>query len=478
MKKFKIIYLFVILIAFAACDRDELLDIAPYGKIIPETVDDYRFLLNERSDKVATYNMDGYLSDNIKVPEGTYTDYLTSYSSRYYHALTWDEIFGQEQEEDDNYNQLYEDVLNSNVLIEEIETAEGDPAEKDKMIAELKVHRAFAYFSLVNLYSTQYVESTAATAKGVPVKLDSKFYGATPRVSVKEVYDLVLKDLNEAIESNALEASVPQINWQAWQAGAYALLARVRLQMMNYPEALDAANKCLNMYDTLYDFDSMEADIRNYDNVEVILLKEKSGLLPFGLNTYAADELIALYDEYNDLRISDRYRKDDAGYYFDRGISWQGYMNYTGCSVAEMYLIKAECHARAGQTTEALNAVNRIREKRFRSVPDTTEDKTYVVYDTAGVGSIDMNSYNAFKTLKAADSDAALDLVKEERRREMADQGMRLFDIKRYMAEGDVIEIKRTIEGDVRTPANNNRLIVPIAQIVIQYAPEIEQSDR
>ncbi len=458
MNKFKIIYLFVVLMAFAACDRDELLDIAPYGSILPETVEDFRLLLNNRSDMVGSYLMDTYLSDEINVPDNMYGTYLSSSSSRYYDALTWSELFGYETEEDREYTELYNTVLNSNVLIEEITGAVGSQEKKDKMIAELKVHRAFAYFSLVNLYSTQYVEGTAASAKGVPIKLNPDFSGATPRVSVQEVYDQILKDINEAIESNALETTVPKLNWQASQAAAYALLAKVRLQMMDYPEALDAANKCLGIYNTLYDFNTKNPDVRNYDNDEVIFLKEKSDFLPFGTTPYAADDLIALYDATNDLRLSDRYLKDATGYYFDRGIIWQGYQQYIGCSVPEMYLVRAECYSRINNGADfqkAIDDLNTLRRTRYVT-----------------------GTYNDLTTVELPDAANTLSFVKEERRREMADQGMRLFDIKRYLAEGDVINIVRTIDGEVYSPANNNRLIVPIAQIVMQYAPEIEQSDR
>ncbi|WP_421918609.1 RagB/SusD family nutrient uptake outer membrane protein [Marinifilum sp.] len=458
MKKFKIIYLFIILTAFAACDRDELLDIQPYGEILPETVEDFRLMLNERIERVNSYEIDVYLSDEIKVPDGTYNSYINNSTSRYYNALTWDEMFGYEDEEDREYNQLYNAVLNSNMLIREIEGAVGSEAEKKKMIAELKVHRAFAYFSLVNLYSTQYVEATAASAKGVPIKLDPDFSGATPRESVQAVYDVILKDLSEAIESNAMETSVPKLNWQASQAAAYALLARVKLQMMNYSEALEAANNCLGIYNTLYDSGTKEDDIPNYDNAEIIFLKHRTEFDDWFATLYAADDLIALYDATNDLRLSDRYEKDATGYYFERDKNYRNPQSYTGCTVPEMYLIRAECYSRINSGADfqkAIDDLNTLRRTRYVT-----------------------GTYNDLTTVQLPDAATTLAFVKEERRREMADQGMRLFDIKRYIAEGDVINIERIIEGELHTPANNNRLIVPIAHIVMQYAPEIEQSDR
>ncbi|WP_421919902.1 RagB/SusD family nutrient uptake outer membrane protein [Marinifilum sp.] len=462
MNKIRIIYLFVFLIAFAACDRDELLDIAPYGKIIPETVEDFRLLLNERNDNITSYEIDCYLSDNVKVPDGTYTNYFTDNTSRYYDALMWNEQFGYDTEEDNEYLILYRHVLNNNVILQYIEDAVGSQAAKDKLISEAKVHRAFAYFSLVNLYSAQYEKSTAANTQGVPIRLSSEFSGASSRATVAEVYELILQDLNAAIDSKALETSLTNINWQPSEAAAYALLARVKLQMMNYPEALDAADKCLSIYNTLIDHNVMNPDTRNYENAEVILLKQKTSGCPALLETYASDDLIALYDASNDLRLSVRYQLEESlgDYFFDRVRDWKGSMNYIGPSVPEMYLIRAECYSRMNNGAEfqkAIDDLNTLRVTRYAT-----------------------GTYSNLTITQLPDAATTLAFVKEERRREMAYQGMRLFDIKRYLAEGegDSINLVKTIEGIEYKPVNNNRLIVPIAKIIRENAPGIEQSPR
>ncbi|MDD4639647.1 MAG: RagB/SusD family nutrient uptake outer membrane protein, partial [Bacteroidales bacterium] len=86
-------------------------------------------------------------------------------------------------------------------------------------------------------------------------------------------------------------------------------------------------------------------------------------------------ELLALYDQTYDRRNEYNYVQ---GYSYDRNVlnpsySYPGYIRFlkynlpSGPTVAEMYLIMAECHARLNQLPEAQTAVNTLRAKRINN---------------------------------------------------------------------------------------------------------------
>ena len=462
MKNIKILYLFVLIGLLASCDRDELLDVKPYNKIIPETVEEYRQWMNNRGDRIKMYEIDRYMTDDVKVPEGTLDEYLGfGVNTRRQDALTWKKYFGDIEQDDEEWLRLYEHVFES-LMVEEdmLEGVSGSEQEAQKIIAELKVHRAAAYFALVNLYSVQYDSLTAKSDLGVPIHANAQSVeAATPRASVQEVYNEVIRNLTEAIEMNALEESVPTLNYQASKVGAYAMLARVYLQMMKYEEARDAAQKALDIYSHLADWNEWLTTEypRNTDNPEVILLKDYHVFYD-PVQIYVADEVIAMFDT-DDLRPDIRFTQGTNGKFMDE-YNYTNSKQYIGPSVPEMYLIRAECNARINDGAEfqkAIDDLNTLRVNRYAT-------GTYVDLTIAELPT----------------DDATLAFVKAERRRELYDRGTRLFDLKRYnLSDPNKTTITRDIEGKITvlSPDSPN-WTVPIAEKVISLAPEIEQNER
>lgn len=461
MKIYRILYIALFSFAFISCDRDELLDIKPYGQEIPETVEDFRLLIDYRGSnfndkgREPLYDIDLLMGDEIKIPDdfaSKYIDFLGN--TRYFDALTWSENFGGPEDDDNDWETIYNQIYIANIIIESMNDASitGDDNLREQIKAEAKIHRAVAHFACVNLYSRQYTEANAAAELGIPIK-DNSATGPNaknPRASVKEVYDFVINDLNEAINSGALEESVPVYNWRASKVSAYAILARVYLQIGDYSKALDSANNCLSIYNTLSNYNVTRA-IQSYDNKELILVKRRVGSYP--INGFVNDELQNLY-EVNDLRPEVRfgidYRYGTGGYVFTS-------QSYVGPSVGEIYLIRAECYARSGEFQLAIDDLNTLRENRYVT-----------------------GTFVPLTTTEIPDGPSALSFVKTERRRELAGNGLRLFDLKRYNALDDAnISITRVIDGETTVlEANSNRWIVPIARNIFNLAPEIEQSPR
>lgn len=109
----------------------------------------------------------------------------------------------------------------------------------DQYAAEAKVLRALAHFDLVRIYGKPYTEDQGASL-GVPLVTEVLESGAKPaRSTVKEVYDQVVKDLDEAIKSGALTTETEPGYVSVW--GAKAILSRVYLNMGDYTNALATA---------------------------------------------------------------------------------------------------------------------------------------------------------------------------------------------------------------------------------------------
>ena len=112
-------------------------------------------------------------------------------------------------------------------------------AKIEQYAAEAKVLRALAHFDLVRIYGKPYTEDQGASL-GVPLVTEVLEFNAKPaRSTVAEVYTQVVKDLTEAISSNALATETEPGYVSVW--GAKAILSRVYLNMGDYANALSVA---------------------------------------------------------------------------------------------------------------------------------------------------------------------------------------------------------------------------------------------
>ncbi len=463
MQSIKYISLFIILLmGMTSCKK--YLDIVPKGKIIPEKTSDYRLLLDQINPAgksngfVNSFSNDVLMSDDMKV---------TAFSGSFYKAadqnvLMFAEHIYQDFESDPDWEALYNQVYVTNLVITEVMgSTGGTQEEKYKLLAEARVHRAHAFLVLVNLYAKQYDPSTAATDAGIPLRLKLDFEEKLPRASVQEVYDLILSDLSVTI-GKLPAAPLPNFNWRPVESAAYALLARANLQMNRIDQAFKYADSSLRRYSTLLNYNNFPASPAipgtlqypiGLQNKETLLLK--SAVSPLSL-FYGSNELMNLFDKQNDLRIPAMYFNDALFGMSDGYISaeWSGRTPSKGPSTAEAYLIRAECNARTGHIAEAMSDLNYLRSFRYKTGSNAA--------------------------LSATTKEEALAKVKEERRRELAFRGSRLFDIKRYNTfDKDNISVTHTLNGTTYTLSPSSpRFILPIARKYIDLNPEITQNPR
>jgi starch-binding outer membrane protein, SusD/RagB family len=123
----------------------------------------------------------------------------------------------------DIWNDHYEMIMHANVLLADIEEADEIDLEfKYRIIAEIKFLRSLAYFRLVQLWGP------------VPILLGGETE-EMPREPVGKVYELIVQDLEDALQPDALPVDKDEIQpGRVTYFAAKALLGKVYLTMASY----------------------------------------------------------------------------------------------------------------------------------------------------------------------------------------------------------------------------------------------------
>jgi len=428
-------------------------DIKTGGALTPGEYENYRYLMNNMGVLERSIDMPDMTSDDIEYLD---TTMQTSLALSFRNAYTWSENFYDATSEDPDWALLYASNYYCNLVIKDVmSSTDGTLEEKEGLIAEARVHRAYNYFTLVNEYGRQYNEATAATDLGVPLILEPNVSITPVRATVKAAYDLVLADLKSAIAD--LPAK-PRYNIYPSKAAAYALLARVYLQMGNYTPAGLYADSALSIQNTLLDLPTVTTMPLRLDNPEIILSKKAGQSHAYSAYQVLSSDLLSLFDT-NDFRYSKLTRDLTTNGKTFRVNNMES-LNYEnrniGPSVPEMMLVAAECKARNNEVVAAMEILNTLRAKRFNP------------------GDLIL--------LNASNADEALEIVIEERRRELMFKCARWFDQKRLFNDSRFAKnISRTnlVTGQTAVlEPGSNRYLFPVPLYNIQLNPSLEQNPR
>lgn len=465
------IYIYLVVLAgglcLLSCDRDEFLDITPKGLIIPTKASDYRLMLDQVDSQGAAngfYNCiddDTYLSDELKITDDDALVGPTRYSESDINNYLWKDNSAINSEHvDGDWNRMYNQIFNSNIIINGLVDAEGTAAEIAQLDAEARVHRAYAYLLLVNMYAKHYDPTTANSDLGIPLRDDERLDGSLVRATVQETYDFILNDLSESFINALPDISEKKI--RPSKASAYAILARTYLYMGNFDLALDFADRSLGLYNTVTDLTTLPAspfsflspdlvDLPAYHETAELLLAK--GRVSVGFRPQElSDAFLALFELTNDVRYKGIFARDFVPPFqivvaYD--VQLEAGLRLTGPTVPEMMLTKAECLARNGDITGAIDLLNELRVYRLTTPTDLSYPAT---------------------------ADEALTIVKQERAREFILKGYRWFDIKRYNAYDNAnITLTKTYKGEtVSLTPGDNRWVRPINRRLNEMNPELE----
>lgn len=141
------------------------------------------------------------------------------------------------------WNLFYKHMKTANSLLITIPADTDDPLLKSYR-GQALASRAFDYLNLVQAY--QFTYKGHENAPAVPIVTEETGAveaGNNPRATVQEVYDLIMKDLNEAIDllDGYSRSGKEVIN----QNVAYGLRARANLNMEKWAEAAADADKAM-----------------------------------------------------------------------------------------------------------------------------------------------------------------------------------------------------------------------------------------
>jgi tetratricopeptide (TPR) repeat protein len=446
---------------FAASCRKYVDDVPVTNVRTLSTTSDYRLLMNPvgydgGSVETSLYTYPVLSGDDVYFTDSTYQ---VNFGTYYAPVYTWAALYYTADQSDLNWETPYAKIYSFNTVITGVMgSSGGTDSVKHEIQAEALVHRAFSYWALVNCYGRQFDSSSAATDPGVPLLLVPSLTASLARASVKEVYDQSIADVKAAIP---YLPTLNSYNTYPSKVAAYALLSRIYLFTRNFTAASSYADSALAIQSTIADYNtyvsgsSMTYPARLNDP-ELIFSKQQSGsFYPLQINP----TLVNLLGP-TDLRyqLFTRSGKQFSNTWPDSTrIYWR--TNYTyepnniGLTTPELYLIKAECLARAGDVTDALDFLNRLRQRRYASanyVPAT-----------------------------ASDAATALALVVNERQRELFGRGIRWFDQKRLNKDAQfAITEVRSFQGVTYTLLpNSNRYAYPIGEKYITLNPEIVQNE-
>lgn len=466
MKKY-LIYIGVLSALLTSCDN--YVDITTEGKLIPEETANYRYLLQGAVTFNKTYSLVDVASDDIVMRDDHATYFDKYYSSAYYkpflQSYKWsDEIYAV-GDTDSDMNTLYAALYTCNVIISEVMTSKnGTDEERLAIKGEAQVHRAYIFLTLINVFGKAYDPATSGTDLGIPLFTAPTVTENVTRASVKEVYDLIVKDLTEAIASGLKPVQTGRNVAYPSKASAYGLLARTQLYMGNYAEALQNASSALALQNTLLNLEDYKnvGDYgwpRTYLDPEIILSKESTSYQYSPMVLSLSDELLNSFDT-KDLRYQLYTRSFNTASYgsITQGRiyckeSLSGDARNAGPTVPEMYVIKAECEARTGNASTAMNTINTLRKSRF-----TAADYT---------------------DLTASDANDALIKVLAERRKELMGRGgFRWADLKRLNKDSRFAKTitHKYLTESVTLEPNSDRYQFPFAAVYFDYAPDLKQN--
>lgn len=353
----------------------------------------------------------------------------------------------------------------------------------DQYAAEAKVLRALAHFDLVRIYGKPYTEDQGASL-GVPLVTEVLESNAKPaRSTVAEVYAQVVKDLTEAISSNALATETEPGYVSVW--GAKAILSRVYLNMGDYANALSVAEDIIkNSGAALWTrdqyFKAWDASTPNESEFLFRLnvagstdsndlngignLQQREGYKEMVATKKFVDMLTSdPEDVRNEMFLPATAAKEVATYgtnkvYLNKLRGQGGNLrNVTIVPIirlSEVYLTAAECAFRNNDKTKAVEYLNDLVKNRT-----TTE---------ASLATVD---------------NITLERILIERRKELIGEGQRYFDalrnnetITRYTSEADK-GWHKTLSKDAQSfDRDYFKAIAAIPQAEINANPNIKQN--
>jgi len=246
MKKltYKLVALSVLLLTTVSCKK-EYLDTAPTDATgtatVFETTKNAAFAING----IAKLMSSQYLQSQGFNGEGTIKMWYGNYPGNHFvvDLAGWAVIINGQYNENVSSIYLYYPwhyyymlIGNANAVINNIDKAVGPDSEKQYIKAQALGYRAYSYMMLAQLYCNRWSDSNNGAGEGLVLRQDES-NGDMPRSTLLETYNLIYKDLNEAISLFASSGKTRSNSYEINANVAHAILARAALNRQDYPTA-------------------------------------------------------------------------------------------------------------------------------------------------------------------------------------------------------------------------------------------------
>jgi hypothetical protein len=353
-----------------------------------------------------------------------------------------------------DWNQAYLPVYNANLSLEllaKIPQTMANQQQWNNVKGSALFFRAYYFLLLTMEYAKAYDENTADTDLGIVLRLQSDFNVPSIRASVRASYQQVIADLTASLD---YLPDYPLKLLRPSKGAANALLARTYLYMHKYDLALTYANKALALNNYLMDYNSdsyigvLTANVPFKKlNGETIFYTEMGATIALHLTTRARIDSV-LYGKYNtnDLRKTAFFKANGGYQQFKGSYAASATTLFSGIATDELYLTRAECYAYQSDVVSAMDDLNYLLKKRWKSTI-------------------------AYTPMTATERTDALTKIRLERRKELLMRGLRWIDIKRLNKEGENIVLTRNINGKIITlQPNASYYALPIPVDIIEQS--------
>lgn len=365
------------------------------------------------------------------------------------------------------WNTPYLMIARANVVSDGIdEVPEENEGSRDRILGQALALRALGHFDLLRLFGQTYDRNSEEL--GVPLRITQSLDNPV-RSTVKEVYDQILADLNEAerlLRPSTLDADPNgdgSSRYRIDRLAVRAIRAKVNLYAGEYQDAIDDASSVINdgavSLGTIGSYPSVwNADNQSTEVIWSIAIVDQNEGRPTGetffyvnnrMGWVPSEDVINLYDQVDDIRyssfFSDNFNISSSNggpsrigttvaiKFSGRNGAIDGVNDIKLFRMAEMYLIRSEAQFELNQPTLAMIDLNTLRANRITNYVD--ENLTGSALENA---------------------------IRDERRKELWLEGHRWFDLRRWN-----LPIVRGADCDspmesCNLSANNFRRIFPI----------------
>lgn len=246
-------YTLIVLLGILFCSCDSFLEYKAGDILIPKTTENYKEFLYGEVIKEETENSIRnleFMTDNVE--EATKKGLEGDSRTNLWGYFTWQRVpernYVNKLQNDEIWEKNYHKILSCNVVLANVEDMVGSGNDKNVIKAEALYLRAYSYLILANTYAKPYTTESAAKMprSGVPINtstgIEDNLY---TRSSLYAVYELIEKDLKEAIELYSMsdyEYTIFRPNIDA----ARLILSRTYLYQKKYSQCYDVSTSLIN----------------------------------------------------------------------------------------------------------------------------------------------------------------------------------------------------------------------------------------